>query len=227
MRPLRIFIGYDKKEGLAYQVLTHSILSRASGPVSFIPIVRHQVKEFHYRDRGEFDSTDFSITRFLTPFLSGYQGSSIYMDCDMLCLGDIYELVLELQSMASVWVVKHDYDPRTITKMDGAVQTTYPRKNWSSLMIFNNSKCAALTPYYVETATGLDLHRFHWIPNEEIGEIDPKWNWLVGEYEPYEDARLLHFTLGGPWFRDHECDPYCQEACDLWRQELKEMADAI
>jgi len=222
MEPLRVFIGYDPRESIAFHVLSHSILRRASAPVAIIPIVRDHLGKVFTRERGPLESTDFAISRFLVPYLSGYAGVSVFMDCDMLCLADIHELnpersgvydkatdrrISASESPAAVWVAKHDYVPKSAIKMDGQQQTAYPRKNWSSLIVFDNARCRALSPDYVNLATGLELHRFHWIRDEAIGALPLEWNWLIGEYPKNHDAKILHYTLGGPWMDGHrDCD---------------------
>ena len=214
---LQVFIGYDAREAVAYHVLAHSILRRASRPVTITPLVRAHLAGIHARPRGPLESTDFSLTRFLVPYLSGYRGLSIFMDCDMLCRVDLAEVLTEVveQPFKSVYVVPHDYTPRTTTKFLGQPQTAYPRKNWSSFMVFDNKLCHALTPEYVDRASGLDLHRFAWMPTERIGFLPLSWNWLVSEYENNEEAKILHYTLGGPWFAEMaDCD-HAEE----WRAE--------
>lgn len=223
MTPLRVFIGYDPREAVAFHVLAHSILRRASVPVSIIPIARHHVVGIHTRPRGPLDSTDFSITRFLVPYLSGYEGAAVFMDCDMLCRADIAEL-FDYVSSAAVYVAKHDYTPIGGKKFLDQQQTTYSRKNWSSVMLFNNAECKALTREYVNEASGLDLHQFRWLEEDMIGGLPLEWNWLVGEddypYNPF--AKLLHFTRGGPWFADFiNCDH-----ADEWRLEKRRMEHA-
>ena len=224
MIPLRIFVGWDSKEPAAFSVLAHSILSRASAPVAIIPLVQGQLRAagLYTRERGPTESTEFSLTRFLVPYLSSYEGVSIFMDCDMLCLTDIYGLIGETLSRwareyvarhdglhvsdrlpspsPAIYVCKHDYTPRPGDKFLGQQQTSYPRKNWSSLMVFDNAQCKVLTPQYVNTVTGLELHRFAWLEDGQIGELPLEWNWLVGEYQDNPEAKILHYTRGGPWF---------------------------
>ena len=217
--PLRIFIGYDSREPIAYHVLAHSIISRATRPVTISPVaVKHL--DFYTRQRGARESTEFSITRFLVPYLSGYKGHSIFMDCDMLCLTDITNIWLEIggQLDKAVLVCQHDYTSKTFTKFLGQSNSNYPRKNWSSFMVFNNAKCKVLTPDYANTASGLDLHRFNWLKDEEIGSLPLEWNWLVGEYNKNPNAKFLHYTLGGPWFRDCEDCDYADE----WFNEFQQ-----
>ncbi len=222
MMPLRVFIGYDSREPVAYHVLAHSILSRASGLVSLTPLVRAQLQPIYQRERGPTESTEFSMTRFLVPFLSQYEGWSLFMDCDMLCRTDIAALWQEVERHhdKAVLVCPHDYTPATVGKFLGQAQTTYPRKNWSSFMLFNNARCRALSPAYVNSASGLVLHRFQWLVNEqEIGYLPLDWNWLVGEYAANYEARVWHYTLGGPWFREFEC---CDHAAE-WFEERRAM----
>ena len=218
---LRIFIGYDSREPVAYAVLSHSILARSTAPVWITPLVRGALLRMYSRPRKATESTEFSFTRFLVPYLSRYEGWSVFMDCDMLCRADIWELMLYVvaQREKAVLVCKHDYTPKSATKMDGQIQTAYPRKNWSSLMVFNNARCKTLTREYVNTASGADLHQFGWVKDEEIGELPLTWNWLVDEYAPNPNAEMLHYTLGGPWMDGHE---RCDHA-DLWLRERDAM----
>lgn len=208
MIPLRVFVGFDQRETIAFHVLAHSIMTRASGPVAIIPLVRSSLASIHKRPRGEFDSTDFAITRFLVPALSGYEGISIFMDSDMLCLADIYDVLQAAdQTTGAVAVCQHQYVPKTERKFFDQQQTDYPRKNWSSFMVFDNARCRALTPEYVDSAPGLDLHGFKWLKDNEIGSLPLVWNWLVGEYPYSLAAKILHYTIGGPWITDfNRCD---------------------
>ena len=219
-----VYIGYDPNETVAYHVLAHSILARASIPVSVAPLMRSQIGRLYTRPRGPTESTEFSLTRFLVPALSGYQGWSMFIDCDMLCLADVAELaaLTERHADKAVLVCQHDYVPKTERKFLDQVQTKYPRKNWSSVMLFNNARCRALSPDYVNTASGLDLHRFHWLKDEEIGAIPLEWNWLVGEYERTPAAKIVHYTLGGPYFDEYrDCD-----YADEWREEHRRLNHA-
>tara|TARA_B100001248_G_C27289606_1_gene411804 strand:- start:482 stop:946 length:465 start_codon:yes stop_codon:yes gene_type:complete len=130
------------------------------------------------------------------------------MDCDMLCNCDIKELWDQRDESYSLMCVKHEHIPNETIKFQGEVQSSYPKKNWSSLILFNNNECKALTPNYVNTASGLDLHRFNWLKNErEIGEINKDWNFLLEvqgkDLNPdFSAKKLVHWTLGGPWFKD-------------------------
>lgn len=224
LEPLRIFVGYDPVEAVAYHVLCHSILTRASKPVSITPIYRPHLKGVFTRPRGPKESTDFSISRFLTPALAGYVGMAIFMDCDFLCRADIVELetLVHGQPDKAVFVAPHDYTPRARTKFLGNVQTVYPKKNWSSLMVFNlqNMACKDLTPEYVNTATPKALHQFEWVPEGRVGTLPLVWNWLVGEYRHNPAAKQVHFTEGGPW---HGPEYEDVDYADEWRAELTAM----
>lgn len=223
MSTLKIFIGFDSREHVAYHVLSHSIITRASSPVSITPLVRSALKCIYTRERGPTESTEFSLTRFLVPYLSDYDGISVFMDCDMLCRVDICQVMNEISLNNAVSVCQHNYLPTTSTKFLGQIQTCYTRKNWSSFMVFNNQLCRALTPEYVNSAHGLDLHGFKWVEDDRIGSLDLRWNWLVGEYPANYDARILHYTLGGPWFDGYQ---KCDHA-DEWFSELEMMSSAI
>jgi len=208
---LNIFIGYDSREDVAFHTLAHSIRRRSSAAVSIAPVKLARVQEqgLYTRERGPTESTEFSLTRFLVPALSRYQGWSIFMDCDMLCRADIAGLASEMEKQPdkALLVCQHDYTPSPERKFLNQIQTAYPRKNWSSVMVMNNERCRGLTAGYVNTASGLDLHRFNWLGDGAIGELPLEWNWLVTEYSHNPDAKIAHFTRGGPWFDEYrDCD---------------------
>ena len=174
---LRVFIGYDTREAITFSVLAHSILRHASQPVSITPIALNQLQGIYKREKNSLQSTDFSFTRFLTPYLSDYEGWSVFMDCDMIVNDDISNLFSLADDKFAVQVVKHNHVPKEETKFLGAPQSKYQKKNWSSVMLFNNEKCKKLTPKYVNTATGLELHQFKWLESDDlIGDIPHRWN---------------------------------------------------
>lgn len=217
--PLRVFVGYDPRESIAYHVACHSVLTRCSAPVSFFPLSLDTLRPCFDRPRDPKQSTDFAFTRFLVPMLSGYEGWSLYVDCDVLVREDLSRLFALSDDRYAVMVVKHDYVPSTKTKFLGQTQTAYPRKNWSSVMLFHNARCRALTREYVHTAGGLDLHQFKWLEDDEIGEIPARYNHLVGEVEENPDAAIVHYTLGGPYFEEkRDC-----EFSDEWFEALRAM----
>jgi len=211
---IRVFIGFDPRETVAFHVLSHSIHARASAPVSVTPLTLSQLDGLMTRERNPLQSTDFSFSRFLTPYLCDFQGWALFMDCDMLMLDDIANLWKLRDDKYAVMCVKHDHVPEEDTKFLGAKQTRYEKKNWSSVMMFNCAKCTALTPDYVNTASGLDLHRFNWLGDDGlIGEIPHGWNLLVGYDEsiPAADVSNLHYTIGGPYFEDYQDTDYAGE----------------
>ena len=228
MEPLRVFIGYDPSESVAAQVLAHSVFKRASGPVSITFLRLETLREVHKRDRNPLQSTEFSFTRFLVPYLCGYRGRAVFLDCDMLVLDDIYQMVENAgEPYSPVCVVKHEHKPHANTNMLGQVQTRYECKNWSSVMLFwcDHHDCRNLTPEYVDTASGLDLHQFKWLETGMVGRLPHKWNHLVG-YDPdvpAEQISLLHWTEGGPWWKRYAKTAYS----DLWRSERTEMLQAF
>ncbi|MEN9783092.1 MAG: hypothetical protein RJA24_435 [Pseudomonadota bacterium] len=209
---IKIFIGYDGREAAAFNVLAYSIHRRASVPVSIAPVMQSQLKGLFHRERHPLQSTDFSFSRFLTPHLSDYAGWSIFMDCDMLVLDDIAKLWAQRDERYAVMVVKHDHVPVEERKFLNEPQTKYEKKNWSSVMLFNNARCRALTPNYVNTASGLELHQFKWLGDDNlIGALPQQWNHLVAYNPPRKDAALVHYTLGGPYFDVYRDCEYAKE----------------
>ena len=217
---ITVYIGFDPRETVAFSVLACSIHARATQPVSIAPLMLSQLQGVLTRERHTLQSTDFSFSRFLTPYLSGYAGWSLFMDCDMLMLDDIAELWALRDERYAVMAVKHDHVPKETTKFLGEPQSKYEKKNWSSVMLFNNARCKALTPDYVNTASGLELHQFKWLNDDAlIGALPDRWNHLVGYNAPRADAALVHYTLGGPYFA-----PYANcEYADAWRDECAAM----
>lgn len=217
---LNIYIGYDEAEIISYHVAVSSIISRSSLPVSFTPISLKNISKFFTRKKIAKQSTDFAFSRFLTPYLSGYKGWSLFLDSDVIVLDDIAKLFKRRNDKYSVMVVKHKkYTPKLKTKFLNKKQLVYEKKNWSSVMLFNNSKCRKLTPDYVNTATGLQLHQFKWLTNEnKIGELNLKWNFLVGEYKKIKNPSILHYTEGGPYFQSFK---KCDYANDWFKEKNK------
>jgi hypothetical protein len=216
---IRAFLGYDHREVVAYQVACHSIQSRASQPVTIAPVMLAQLKGVFTRERNSLQSADFSFSRFLVPWMCGFEGWALFADCDILCLAELWALRDE---RFAVMCVHHDHRPTGETKFLGEKQTQYEKKNWSSLMRMNCPKCSALTPEYVNTKPGLELHRSRWLENENlIGEIPHKWNHLVDYDPPAPEGELgiIHYTEGGPYFADYRTCGYA----DLWRREFRSM----
>jgi hypothetical protein len=216
---LRIFIGYDPVESVAWHTHAHSILERSSKPVALVPVNLANLCRVYTRARDPKQSNEFSFTRFLVPYLSGFDGLAVFFDCDQLIRTDVAELfsIAEADPAKAVHVVKHDYVPKDEIKYLDTVQYRYPRKNWSSVVLWNCSHPAhrRLTPEYVNTASAMELHRFLWLDDADIGELDVRWNWLVGEYaRPPQDVKLVHWTVGGPYFNEYGNADFAQEWFD-------------
>lgn len=217
---IKVFIGFDARETVAFHVLSQSIHSRASRPVQITPLMLSQLQNIFWRERNPLQSTDFSFSRFLTPYLCNFQGWSIFMDCDMLMLDDIANLWELRNDKYAVQVVKHTHNPKEDTKFLQQTQSKYEKKNWSSVMLFNNARCKALTPDYVNTASGLELHQFKWLDNEDlIGQLPQRWNHLVGYNENADNISNLHFTIGGPYFSQYINTSFA----DKWHSEKANM----
>lgn len=213
---IRIFIGYDAVESVAWHTMVHSILEHSSRPVAITPIHLGNLRSLFWRERDPRQSNAFSLSRFLVPALCNYQGHALFFDCDMMLRCDIAEMlsVIDTQPEKAVYVVKHDYVPNDRIKYLDTVQHSYPRKNWSSVVLWNcgHAANAAVTPDYVNAASPLDLHRFTWLDDDQIGTLDVRWNWLVGEYaDPPKDVRNVHWTVGGPYFAEYAGADYADE----------------
>jgi len=211
-----IFIGYDSKVKIAYHVLAESILKNSSTPVTISSIYLGNLKNIYTRKQDPLASTEFSFSRFLVPHLMNYNGWAIFMDSDMVMLSDITELWNLRNEDYAIQVCKHDYTPSSKNKFLGNNQTIFAKKNWSSLMLMNCSKCKTLTPEYVNTRSGLELHQFKWLDENLIGSIPLEWNWLVGEYPYKKDVYNVHFTEGGPYFKDYKNTEYANEWFNIY-----------
>ena len=231
MRELSIWMGYDPREAEAYSVARGSIRSRLTQPVRVNGVVLSDVqkKGLYWRPTERrhaqlWDSiseapmsTEFAISRFLVPHLANNRGWALFMDCDVLCRTNLCRIVDVADPNKAVMVVKHHYEPEQSVKMDGQEQTRYARKNWSSVMLFNleHPSNRNLTVDMVNSLPGRDLHRFCWLKDDEIGALDPSWNFLVGHTDPSIDPKIVHFTSGGPWMEGYESVDYADE----WYQE--------
>lgn len=222
MKTLRIFIGYDPKESVAFHVLCHSILSQSSQPISITPINLKNLKKEYLREHDQRQSNEFSFSRFLVPYLCDYEGFAIFMDCDMLVRCDINEIMKKINDNFAVSVVKHDYESKVSVKYLGNKQYSYPRKNWSSFVVWNCAHPAnkVVTPDYVSKANAAELHRFLWLEDNQIDGLPREWNWLVGEYEASDaNIKVLHWTLGGPYFDDYTNTEFSDE----WFESFNKM----
>lgn len=227
---MKIFLGWDSREEIAYEVCKHSIESRTDEDVEVIPLKQDELRELgiYERDVDPMSSTEFTFTRFLVPHLTGYNGWALFADCDFLFLENVENLFrLARGHNYAVMVVKHNYNPKNTEKMDGKVQYQYPRKNWSSLILWNcgHPKNAILTPELVNRESGAFLHRFEWLDNKDIGHLSHQWNWLVGWYEEpkHGKPKAIHYTEGGPWFENHM---HCEYGA-YWIQEKQKYLETI
>lgn len=218
-----IYVGWDSREDIAYQVCEHSIRRRTKrNGINVIPLKQNELREgkLYWREVDKLGSTEFTITRFLVPHLNEYKDWAVFCDCDMVWRVDPREIFDLVDDRYAVMVVKHEYNVEEGLKMDNQMQLPYPRKNWSSVILWNcaHPKNQILDLETVNTATPKYLHRFEWLDDHEIGELSPEWNWLVGWYNEPRDGKpkVIHYTEGGPWFEQtRNCD------YDLvWKQEL-------
>ena len=214
---MKVFIGWDSREDIAYQVCRASILRHTSIPVDIQPIVQSELRQrgVYTRESDPLSSTEFSFTRFLTPYLTGYTGWAVFVDCDFLFRGDIAGLMDYADGAKACLVVQHDYRPTETVKMDNKAQHLYPRKNWSSFMFINcaHSQVKTLTPEVVNRESGMFLHRFQWLTDDVIGSLPIAWNYLEGWYtrDHCPNPIAVHYTRGGPWFKDWMDVEYGQE----------------
>jgi len=215
MKPLPVFIGYDgDAEPVAYHVCADSVIRNASGPVAIIPLALNTLKG-EYTERHDDGSNAFIYSRFLVPYLMDYAGTAVFLDGDMVVRGDVYALVRAhwRNGGVAVSVVKHDYKTKQATKYLGAPNRDYPRKNWSSVIVWCcwASENRLLTPDMIERMTGAELHRFSWLRDDRIGALPESWNRLVIEQEIRPKDELLHYTLGTPCFSDYSRCPGAEE----------------
>jgi lipopolysaccharide biosynthesis glycosyltransferase len=215
MKPIPIFIGYDPREAVAYHTCVNSIIRNSSQPVAIVPVALNLFRD--YAETHTDGSNQFIYTRFLVPYLCNFAGHAIFIDGDMIVRGDIAELWNLRDPSKDVQVVKHDYKTKMPVKYLGAKNEDYPRKNWSSVILWNCNSFPnrKLTPEFVQRSTGAELHRFTWLDDERIGELPKEWNWLPDEYGPNADAKLLHYTLGTPCFHEFATTPQGDE----WHRE--------
>jgi len=197
-----IFIGYDPREAIVFHVCSNSIIRQSTRPVQIIPLALNLFKD--YEETHQDGSNAFIYSRFLVPYLMNFKGHAIYIDGDMILRDDISKLWDLRNPFFDVQVVQHNYKTRMPVKYLGSKNEDYPRKNWSSVIIWNcNSQVnRLLTPEYIMNSKGSHLHRFEWIDNESIGALPIEWNWLPDELGENADAKLLHYTLGAPCFNE-------------------------
>jgi len=223
---MKIFVGWDQREDIAYQVAKFSIEQRTKHQIEIFPIKQEEMRaaKFYTREVDKMSTTEFTFTRFLVPYLSGYKGWSLFIDCDFLIQIDIKELFDLADDKYAIMCAKHDHTPKETMKMDDQVQRLYPRKNWSSCVLYNCAHPAnrALNIEMINKETGLFLHRFHWLTDDLIGEFSHEYNWLEGWYKEPEDGtpKIIHYTRGGPWFyKDNYPQWHDVDYADEWLGE--------
>lgn len=208
-----IFIGYDPKEAVAYHTCVQSIIENTSIPVSITPLNLSMFK--NYEEKHTDGSNAFIYSRFLIPYLKKFKGMGLFIDGDMIVNEDLKNLFDLYDANYAVQVVKHDYKPKNTTKMDGKVQEVYPRKNWSSCVLWNCSHPMnmRLDLKRLNSQSGMWHHRFMWLDDAEIGEIPHHWNYLTDWYKEPEDGepKALHYTEGGPWFEHMKNCEYAEK----------------
>jgi lipopolysaccharide biosynthesis glycosyltransferase len=214
---INIFIGYDAKEDIAYRVCKYSILKRASKKLKVMSLKLEELtaRGLYTRTLDPLASTQFTYSRFLVPKLMDYNGWAIFCDCDFIFFEDVANLISNLDETKAVYCVKHDYTPKEKHKMDGKKQTIYPRKNWSSLIVFNCSHPSTrnLSVEIVNNESGAFLHQFKWCKDNEIGSLDERWNWLEGWTSKHNQLKpyAVHYTRGGPWFSEWQDVEFANE----------------
>jgi len=223
LNKINLIVGFDQREAVAYHVFCQTIIDRATMPVQFLPLAENTLNK--YKEVHADGSNKFIYSRFLTPYLMNFSGWAIFADGDMVCQADIAELWSLRDESRAVQVVQHDYKTKAVKKYLGNKNEDYPRKNWSSLILWNCShpKNAILTPEFIQSQPGSYLHRFSWLDDELIGRLDAEWNWLAIEYPENPNAKLIHYTLGTPCFKD-----YANESMsDIWKSSYERMNEGF
>lgn len=217
---IRIFVGYDERESAVFHTFNQSVIDNTESPVALVPLHGPMLDGFD----GQQDGTNrFIYSRYLVPLLCNYKGWALFMDGDMIALGDLQELWDMRDESKAVLVVKHNYRTVFPRKYLGTPlendNVDYPRKNWSSVMLWNCGHEAnrVLTRQFVATAGPKVLHRFAWLHNDVIGSLPGEWNHLVDEFLPGRPPRLIHYTLGCPGIKGYEDCSYAGH----WHETIK------
>ncbi len=216
MDKISVVVGFDQREAVAYHVFCQSVIEHSTVPVQFLPLSENTLNG--YKEAHEDGSNKFVYSRFLTPYLSSFRGWAIFADGDMVCQSDISKLWALRDENSAVKVVKHDYKTKAKKKYLGNKNEDYPRKNWSSLILWNCGHPAnkILTPEFIQNQPGSYLHRFSWLADDLIGELPIEWNWLAIEYPYNSSAKLIHYTLGTPCFKAYANSSMSQVWKDMY-----------
>jgi lipopolysaccharide biosynthesis glycosyltransferase len=223
MNRINIIVGFDQREAVAYHVFCQSVLQKASAPVQFLPLMSKSIPG--YKECHGDGSNAFTYTRFLSPWLMDYKGWTIFADGDMVCNEDIVNLWNLRDPSKAVQVVKHSYKTKFHEKYLGNINEDYPKKNWSSLILWNceHPKNKQLTPELIQNKDGAFLHRFEWLDESEIGDLPTSWNWLATEYENNSHAKLIHYTLGTPCFKQYKG----ADMAEYWHSVLSQATQGL
>jgi len=215
---ISLVVGFDQREAVAYHVFCQSIIENASNPIQLLPLAENTLQG--YKEVHTDGSNKFIYSRFLTPYLMGYKGWAIFADGDMVCQADISELWALRDESKAAMVVKHDYQTKASKKYLGNKNENYPRKNWSSLILWNcaHPENKVLTPEFIQNQFGSYLHRFSWLADNLIGDLPKEWNWLAIEYPENPSAKLIHYTLGTPCFKDYAEESLSERWKDVWER---------
>ena len=204
-----VFIGSGEASVLECRTLIHSIRRNSRGPVRIVVFNgTHNALEVDGAEpvpapmslRAKYlNLTEFSNYRFLVPQLSGAASRAIYLDSDMICLGDIREL-FDAPMEGADFVAKPFSDG-------------HGRPRWAlSVSLFDCTRCRFdLERYVDEIGRGLyaynDLHQMtpEFLAHHafRIGCLDERWN-MFDRFDGR--TKLIHYTNlhTQPWrFRAH------------------------
>ena len=220
---IKLVVGFDQREAIAYHTFIQSVVEKCTIPIEIIPLASNTLSMYEetHNDR----SNDFIYSRFMTPFLNNFEGWAIFADGDMICNADFKELWDKKDPSKAVMVAKHNYLSRFSKKYLGNINQNYPRKNWSSLILWNcaHPKHKILTPDFISNQTGKFLHRFSWLEDKDIGDLPKDWNWLAIEYPENKNAKLIHYTLGTPCFKEY----WDSDMSDIWHANQKRVLSGM
>lgn len=245
MSELKIFMGWDDREKTAYEVCKHSIEKHTRSDIQIIPLYHKELRRQGFFQRpwitealtgnrmdlvdGKGFSTEFSHTRFLIPELTKFKGWALFIDCDMLFRCDVKEIFAHADDKYAVMCVKHRQQIKKMTKMDGSLQQSYYRKNWSSFMLINcnHTSNAMLKKEIVNTATGGFLHGLSWLQDHEIGELPSYYNWIDGCSPGNVHPKVIHYSEGGPWFKDYQDCAFADEWYNYYRSLNEDLPSPV
>lgn len=226
-QPYHVYVGFDAQELRTCNIAIASLHGNTERSqvhvdrISRLSLFKYYARPTSQMPTGQlYDdisdapmSTDHAIARFFVPFLMNYRGWALFTDGDVLFRDDVRKLFAYADDRYAVQVVQHPPQMDEAVKKLGHVQSTYPRKNWSSVVLWNcgHPSNAALTVEVLNAWPGRDLHAFSWLSDDAIGALPSRWNYLVGVSDPDPDPAIVHYTLGTPDMPGHANDPYATE----------------